>query len=145
MGVVPPCTLTVQRLGWKPAAPGRSLALTGGTADEEPWEASLDERQLQQVMDIIAHAGEGKSLALEALACARRGDYASSEARLAGSAAALAGAHEIHRQVLAESAADQEMPVTFLLVHAADYMMSAAVCRDLIEEMVLMYKELRHV
>lgn len=105
----------------------------------------MDERRLQQVMGIIAHSGEGKSLALEALSCARERAYGEAAEKLSASSDAIASAHEIHRQVLAESAAQAEMPVSFLLVHAADYMMAAATCRDLAEEMVGMYRELRHV
>lgn len=105
----------------------------------------VSEQLLQQVMDIIAHAGEGKSLAMEALASCRAGNYADTDSLLAKSSEVIAGAHEVHRQILAQSATDAEMPVSFLLVHAADYMTAAGVCRDLVEEMVCMYKEMRHV
>jgi len=105
----------------------------------------VSEQLLQQVMDIIAHAGEGKSLAMEALVSCRAGNYAEADCMLARSSEVIAGAHEVHRQILAQSATDAEMSVSFLLVHAADYMTAAGTCRDLAEEMVCMYKEMRHV
>ena len=105
----------------------------------------VSEQLLQQVMDIIAHAGEGKSLAMEALASCRAGTYAEADRLHARGSEVIARAHEVHRQILAKSAIDAEMPVSFLLVHAADYMTAAGTCRDLAEEMVCMYKEMRHV
>ena len=78
----------------------------------------MSEQLLQQVMDIIAHAGEGKSLAMEALVSCRAGNYAEADCMLARSSEVIAGAHEVHRQILAQSATDAEMPVSFLLVHA---------------------------
>lgn len=105
----------------------------------------MSEELLQQVMGIIAHAGEGKSLAMEALASCRAANYDEADALLSQSGKAIADAHEIHRQILAHSASHEQMPVSFLLVHAADYLTAAGTCRDLAEELVFMYREVRHV
>ena len=150
------CTLTVQRSDWKVQRQRRSVYVS--KANGTTRGGMVSEQLLQQVMDIIAHAGEGKSLAMEALASCRAGNYVEADRLLAtgdvvevrlrtdeaGDPRPASSAPE-HRQILAKSAIDAEMPVSFLLVHAADYMTAAGTCRDLAEEMICMYKEMRHV
>ena len=103
----------------------------------------MSEEVLQQVMGIIAQAGAGKSLALEALASARERAYDEAAAKLSESGEAIQRAHAIHLRLLAQSAGFDELPVTFLLMHASDYLSSALLAYDLVEELVLMYRELR--
>lgn len=104
----------------------------------------MGEQVLEQAMGIISHAGEGRSLAMEALASRRAGEHADAISKLGESAAAIARAHDIHLRLLAESAATTDVPINFLLAHAADSLAAATTCHDLAREMMFLYAEVRH-
>ena len=114
---------------------------------------------IEKSMEIIAHGGEGKSLAMMAIQKAREGDFEEAEKLLKQSHEAIVKCHQCHSELLfydAEyqdlqvsmllvHAADQDLQVSMLLVHAADHLTSADMTEAMAEEMIHLYKEVRHV
>ena len=95
----------------------------------------------QIVFTIIMHAGDARSHALEALRYAREGNGDEAEQSMAKAKSELVEAHHIQTELLQAEAGGQKQDVNLLLIHAQDHLMTAILAKDLIEEMILMYKK----
>jgi len=95
----------------------------------------------QVAFTIILHAGEARSHALEALKAAREHKFAEAEASLVLAKKQLIAAHQIQTDLLQAEARGEKKEVNLLLIHAQDHLMTAILAKDLIEEMVLMFKK----
>ena len=95
----------------------------------------------QIVFTIIMHAGDARSHALEALRYAREGNGDEAEKSMAKAKSELVEAHHIQTELLQAEAGGQKQDVNLLLIHAQDHLMTAILAKDLIEEMILMYKK----
>jgi PTS system cellobiose-specific IIA component len=99
----------------------------------------MDSEQI--IFTIIMHAGDARSHALEALRYAREYNFIEAEASMAEAKADLLGAHQIQTELLQAEAGGEKQEISLLLVHAQDHLMTAILAKDLIEEMILMYKK----
>lgn len=95
----------------------------------------------QIAFTIILHAGEARSHALEALKAAREHKFAEAEASLALAKKQLISAHQIQTDLLQAEARGEKKEINLLLIHAQDHLMTAILAKDLIEEMILMFKK----
>ena len=89
-------------------------------------------------MQIVGSAGESKSLCFEALAAAKKGDFDGAEARKL-----FLQAHEVQTELICAEADGEDVKMGVLMVHAQDHLMTSLLARDLIEEMILMYREIK--
>lgn len=99
---------------------------------------------LEKSMEIIAYGGEGKSLALTSIQQARAGDYEKATAILEQAQEAIVKAHQAHSELLFYEAENQGLKMTLLTVHAADHLTAADMIKELAEEIIYMYKEMRN-
>lgn len=95
------------------------------------------------VFSIILHAGNAKSSCFEALSAAREGKYAEAERLLEQAKEELLEAHHVQTGMLQKEAAGTQQQLSLLLVHAEDHLMNSLLAKDLIEEMIRMYKDFR--
>ncbi len=95
----------------------------------------------QIAFSIILHAGEARSHALEALRSARELKFTEAEASLALAKKQLIAAHQIQTDLLQAEARGEKKEINLLLIHAQDHLMTAILAKDLIEEMILMFKK----
>jgi PTS system cellobiose-specific IIA component len=95
------------------------------------------------VFSIILHAGNAKSNCFEALSAARAGNYAEAERLLEQAKKELLEAHQVQTGMLQKEAAGDKQQLSLLLIHAEDHLAGALLARDLIEEMIRMYKDFR--
>jgi len=93
-------------------------------------------------LELITHAGMGRSTAFEALAAAKRGDFAGAAACLADAERELGRAHTVQTRLLAGEAQGVGMTPSLLLVHAQDQLMTAISERALIAELIELYRRL---
>lgn len=93
------------------------------------------------VFTIISHAGSAKSMCFEALRLARNGDFQTAEALINKAKEELYETHDIQNNMIQKEACGERQEVTLLLMHAEDHLMNAMLAKDLIEEMIEMYKE----
>ena len=100
---------------------------------------------IEKSMEIIAHGGEGKSLAMMAIQKAREGKFAEAEELLKKSHESIVKCHQSHSELLFYDAEHQDLQLSMLLVHAADHLTSADMAEAMAEEIILLYKEVRDV
>ncbi len=100
---------------------------------------------IEKSMEIIAHGGEGKSLAMMAIQKAREGNFSEAEELLQRSHDAIVKCHQCHSELLFYDAEHQDLQISMLLVHAADHLTSADMTEAMAEEIIHLYKEMRHV
>jgi PTS system cellobiose-specific IIA component len=95
----------------------------------------------QIAFSIILHAGDARSHALEALKYAREQKFSEAEESIAQAKTQLIAAHQIQTELLQAEARDEKQEINLLLIHAQDHLMTAILAKDLIEEMILMFKK----
>ncbi|MDJ0034726.1 PTS lactose/cellobiose transporter subunit IIA [Pantoea allii] len=92
------------------------------------------------VMEIITNAGESKSEAMMALKHAKRHEWQACDAALMRSKEAAGRAHAIQTQLIGLDEGEGKVPVTLVMVHAQDHLMTAMLANELIKEMIEMYR-----
>ncbi|MGB9779825.1 MAG: PTS lactose/cellobiose transporter subunit IIA [Caldanaerobacter sp.] len=94
----------------------------------------------QIVFTIISRAGNARSNAFEALKYAKEGDFKKAEECLKKAGEELLEAHHVQTDMIHKEAAGEKQEVTLLLVHAEDHLMNAILAKELITEMIELYK-----
>lgn len=102
-----------------------------------------EEKKLQIDMEIIAHAGEAKSMALEAVRLAKKGDFPAAEQMLEQAERSANAGHNLHSDLLAYDAGGGNLCINFLTMHAADHMTAADVTVELTKEIVDLHRLVR--
>lgn len=102
----------------------------------------MDEQQQLVVMQLIMAGGNAKNVAFEAIRAAKIGDFNQAKAKLKEADHFLADAHQAQTGMLTAEANGQHQPVSLLMVHGQDHVMTAITFRDLAEEIVALYERL---
>lgn len=95
------------------------------------------------VMNIIVNAGEARSLCMSALRYAREGDIDRAKMLVAEADNFFRAAHRVQTQLIEQDEGSGKMPVTLIVVHAQDHLMTALLAREMINEMVILYQRLQ--
>lgn len=110
----------------------------------------MTREELKQKMEeidfrIIAAVGTARSMYIEALECAKQGDFEEAHAKIAEADTIYAGGHEAHQDILKLQGEGEDLPFDLLLVHAEDQMMSAESFKVMALELIELYeKRLSH-
>lgn len=91
---------------------------------------------------IISNVGMAKSLVLEALYAAKKGDYLLAEEKLKESKQFFINGHKIHATLIQKEARGEKLEFSLLFMHAEDQLMSAETISELVKEMIDMYKRM---
>ena len=94
------------------------------------------------VMELLIHAGQARSDAMEAIAASRRREWGTAEKLMASSEMACREAHKIQTALIGLDEGVGKIPVNLIMVHSQDHLMTAMLCRELAEEIVLLRKEM---
>jgi len=94
----------------------------------------------EKIFEIILHGGNGKSLAMEAIAAARNGNFVGAREKLKEAEGALNKAHHIQTALIQTEVKGEKLGVSLLMVHAQDHLMNAITMKDLAGEMVHLYE-----
>ncbi len=97
------------------------------------------------VMELIIHAGEARSASMQALQAARQHDWSEAESLLKSASEASRQAHKIQTALIGADEGCGKVPVNLILVHAQDHLMNAMLCRDLVEELIVLHKEIQEI
>lgn len=103
-----------------------------------------ESEQLSVVMALIMHGGDAKGKAIEAIRAAKQYDFDRAEAKLAEAQEALNTAHRSQTGLLTQEAAGNSIPLSLLMVHGQDHLMTALTFIDIAKELVDVYRELHH-
>lgn len=91
-------------------------------------------------MSLVGNAGESRSLAFEALAAAKKGNFQEAEGLLEDSRKTSLKAHEIQTDLIFKEADGEGIELNLIMVHAQDHLMTAMLARELIGELIEIYK-----
>ncbi|MBJ7222188.1 MULTISPECIES: PTS lactose/cellobiose transporter subunit IIA [unclassified Brenneria] len=94
------------------------------------------------IMELIIHAGEARSNAMEALSAARKQDWDKADALLAEAAGAARKAHRMQTTLIGADEGSGKIPVNLILIHAQDHLMNAMLCRELVEELIYLHRKI---
>lgn len=99
---------------------------------------NLTEEQIS--MHLILHSGSARSKVIQALRQYGAGKEAESKQLIEEAEADLQVAHHIHFQMVEREAKGEKNEFSMLLVHAEDHLMSTLTMKDLIKEMIEVFK-----
>ena len=102
-----------------------------------------EEEQMQITMGLIINAGNAKAFAVEAITCAKNGDFEGAKAKLKNADQALVEAHNTQTGMLTQEAQGNHVNVTLLTVHSQDHLMNAMLARELIDELIELHRKLQ--
>ena len=101
----------------------------------------MNREQLAMVgFEIVAYSGDARSTLLELLKQVRNGNFDNVDTLLADADENLNLAHKAQTEILAQEAQGQSMDMGFIFIHGQDHLMTTILPRDLIMDMVELYK-----
>lgn len=104
---------------------------------------NLQQEQYDElVMELVVEGGNARSLAMEAIQEAKKGNFARAEELLEECERALNAAHNTQTDMIQSEIRGEHLPVMLLMVHAQDHLMDAMVVRDMAVEFVELYRKL---
>jgi len=94
--------------------------------------------------EIISNVGMGKSLVIEAIREARKGNYEVSEQKIKEVNEFLLKGHHAHTNLIQKEAAGEKLEFSLIIMHAEDQLISAETIKDLGIEIIEMHKDLKN-
>lgn len=94
----------------------------------------------EAVMEIIVNAGQSRSLCFEALRSAREGNIDEAKLLLQEADGYARQAHQMQTKLIEQDAGEGRQPMTLIMVHAQDHLMTSLLARELSEEIVQLYQ-----
>ncbi|MFJ8415967.1 PTS lactose/cellobiose transporter subunit IIA [Bacillus paramycoides] len=95
-----------------------------------------------KVFHLILHGGNARSCSMEAIDCAKRGEFKEAEAKLQEALNELQEAHRLQTELIQKEAGGEKTEVTLLMVHAQDHLMNAITVKELASEFVELYRKI---
>jgi PTS system cellobiose-specific IIA component len=104
----------------------------------------MDEKLIEQSMELILCAGNGKSVAIDAIRnLLKDGDVEKAKEMVKEAGKEIGKAHEIQTSLLQNEMNGQNVEKSILLIHAQDHFMNALTIRDMSSLMIEMYEKLQ--
>ncbi|HCQ3786792.1 TPA: PTS lactose/cellobiose transporter subunit IIA [Escherichia coli] len=94
----------------------------------------------EQVMGIIINAGQSRSLCYEALRLAKGGDFTSADELMKKANKFSKEAHLVQTQLIEADAGEGKTPMTLVMVHAQDHLMTSILAKELVTELIDIYR-----
>lgn len=101
-----------------------------------------NEKLEEIAMMIIANSGEARSESFNALSEAEKGNFDEADRLLAKADDDLRIAHNSHSELLKLDCSGEIETMSVLLAHAQDHLMTSSLAKDLIKEMIVLYKRI---
>lgn len=98
-------------------------------------------KNLEVVMGLIMHSGNAKSIGMEALQAAKKGNFETAAQKLEEAHEELVQAHQSQTGLLTLEASGEKFDVTLLLIHAQDHLMNTITYLDLVKELIDLHKK----
>lgn len=94
----------------------------------------------EAVMEIIVNSGQSRSLCFEALQAARQGSIDDAHKLLKESDTFARQAHKMQTKLIEQDAGEAKQPMTLIMVHAQDHLMTSMLARELSAEIIHLYQ-----
>ncbi|MGL4912063.1 MAG: PTS lactose/cellobiose transporter subunit IIA [Romboutsia sp.] len=102
----------------------------------------MDEKIIEISFNIIAHAGDAKGLAFEAIREAKSGNIEAARENIKKSKEGMVVAHRFQTELIQGEASGNKTEMSVILVHAQDHLMNAMNFQQLAEEFIDLYERL---
>jgi len=103
----------------------------------------MDEKIVEESMQLILHSGTGRSMIIEAVeALCMDGDIAVARQKIADAGKEIGEAHDIQTALISAECDGEDIEKSVILIHAQDHFMTALAVRDMAKLMVHMYETL---
>ncbi|CDQ38792.1 MULTISPECIES: PTS lactose/cellobiose transporter subunit IIA [Virgibacillus] len=99
----------------------------------------------QAIFDLISHVGSARSSLMEGLYAARENRMEEAELKIAEAVTLLNNGHKVHTAFITQEAAGSKIEFSLLLMHAEDLMLTTETLKEMVTEMVVMYKRIHHL
>ncbi len=96
----------------------------------------------QKAFMLIAHSGDGRSYAFEAIRAAKEKNFEKAEELLKLSSHEFEEAHHVQTGLLSMEADGNSNIITLLLIHAQDHLMTGITVKQLAEELIDIRKDM---
>lgn len=95
------------------------------------------------VFNLISYSRDAKKACMEAIDYSRKGDFEKANLCMMEATEKLSEAHIIQTELIHKEAQGEKTELSFVLIHAEDCLMNAATIKELAEEMIKIYKEIK--
>ncbi len=92
-------------------------------------------------MTLIAHSGDARTKAFQALQAAKKKDFEEAKRLMEESEKDSVEAHKAQTSLLVAEANGEKPEINVLLIHSQDHLMTSMLAQELIGEMIQMYQE----
>lgn len=103
---------------------------------------NLDELTGEQInFMLILHSGNARSKIIQSLRAYREGNVEEADSLLVQAEDDLKVAHEIHFKMIQQEASGEKVEFALLLMHAEDHLMSTLSMKELVKELLELFKQ----
>ena len=94
------------------------------------------------VMNLVVNSGEARSIAMEAIELARQGQFDEAAAKIAAARETINAAHNFQTELVQREVNNDPVPMSLLMCHGQDHLMTAMVVIDLAEKFIAVYRKM---
>lgn len=98
----------------------------------------MDEEQI--IFTIIANSGEAKSSAMEAISYAKKGQFEEADKTIKIAYESFIKIHQVQTEMIVKEVNGEKQPMSLLMVHAQDHLMTTMLFIDLAKEFIDVYR-----
>lgn len=91
--------------------------------------------------EIVAYSGDARTSLLEAIKCAKKGEFDKIDELVKDAQQNLNIAHEKQTQMLALDAQGKDLEIGFIMIHAQDHLMTTILLKDIVYDLCEIYKK----
>ncbi len=103
----------------------------------------MDEKVVEQSMQLILHSGTGRSMVIEAVRnLMKDGNVEAAKQKISEGGKEIGEAHDIQTAMMSAECDGENVEKSILLIHAQDHFMTALAVRDMAQLMVEMFENL---
>lgn len=101
----------------------------------------MDENETM-IISLIVNAGSARSSSIEAIQYAKNGELDKADESLQNAKDTVNEAHHAQTELIQAEIRGEKAPLSLLMVHAQDHLMTSLLCIDLAQEFIDVYKKL---
>jgi len=95
--------------------------------------------------NIILHAGNARSSAMEAIGFAKKYHFTEARAKIVEAEKEFTEAHHVQTRLIQDEASGKVNEISVILIHAQDHLMTAMTVKELANEMIDMYEKMQKI
>lgn len=94
------------------------------------------------VMNLVVNSGEARSIAMKAIELAQQGQFEEAAAKIAEARETINAAHNFQTELVQKEINNDPVPMSLLMCHGQDHLMTAMVVIDLAEKFIEVYQKM---